>query len=114
MPTDDTLGRQGPWHFERYVNGVHMAEGVEITRAASEEEAIRKAAALCPKRTGTVLVLRRNSAPALLACVRALEKTRQLVADCAASGFTDEAAVTALYENNGAISVALAALEAGE
>lgn len=42
--------------FRRYVNGKEMAEGVSITKAASLDEAMRNAVAMCPER-GTVLVL---------------------------------------------------------
>ena len=31
---------QQTWVFDRYVNGVLMAEGVEVTRASSLEEAM--------------------------------------------------------------------------
>lgn len=41
--------------------------------------------------------------------VAALEKTQSLVAKCCPSGFKDEAAVRALYKNNGAICDALTA-----
>lgn len=114
MPTADTLGRQGPWHFERYVNGVHMAEGVKITHAASEEEAIRKAAILCPKRMGTVLILRRNNAPALLACVRALKEIAEMTDPDDEDNYRAddrEGCFDAVYET---AAQALAALEAGE
>jgi hypothetical protein len=51
------------------------------------------------------------SAPDLL---EALERTRQLVADCAPSGFTDEAAVMALYENNAALTAAISRAHGAE
>jgi len=44
------------------------------------------------------------AAPTLL---EALIKTRQLVADCAPSGYTDKDAVLALYENNAALCAAI-------
>lgn len=45
-----------PYCFLRFVNGVEMAEGVQIDHANSLAEAMRKAAAICPVRPGTVLV----------------------------------------------------------
>lgn len=39
-----------------------------------------------------------------------LEETRRLVSEAALSGFTDEAAITAIYVNNGAITSALSSL----
>ena len=49
-----------------------------------------------------------RAAPELLGV---LEKTRLLVAACAPSGFTDEAACMALYENNAVLTAAIRALK---
>ena len=45
--------------------------------------------------------------------VEALTETRRLVSEASSSGFTDEAAVTALFVNNGAITRALSLLSKG-
>jgi Lar family restriction alleviation protein len=50
------------------------------------------------------LVDRWNTRAASTPLLEALEKTRQLVADCAPSGFTNHDAVMALYENNAALT----------
>lgn len=48
----------GPYSFDRYVDGVLMAEGVTIERKSSLPDAIREAVRICPKSPGkTVLVL---------------------------------------------------------
>jgi len=44
------------YYFHRYVDGVKMAEDVEVTRATSIDEAMQTAARLCPKRPLTVLI----------------------------------------------------------
>lgn len=46
------------WHFIRFVNGVEMAEGIGITKAATDAEAISAAVRLCPQAPNTVLVLK--------------------------------------------------------
>jgi hypothetical protein len=47
----------GPFEFERYVNGVKMAQGITIERETALQAAMRRAVEICPKYQGTVLVL---------------------------------------------------------
>lgn len=53
------------WVFDRYVNGVLMAEGVEVTRASSIEKAMATAAKLAARGpNGETPVLVSRTAPA--------------------------------------------------
>lgn len=53
------------WEFDRFVDGVEMAEGIAITNAATLEEALQKATRLCPPGRNTVLVLTSMRQPSL-------------------------------------------------
>ena len=65
---DATKGPERIWVFDRYVNGVLMAEGVEVTRAASFEEACVSAARLASRgKNGEVPVLVLSTPAALVA-----------------------------------------------
>jgi hypothetical protein len=63
--TDDLKAPERIWAFDRYVNGVLMAEGVTVTRASSFEEACVKATKLAsrgPNNEAPVLVLAHRDA----------------------------------------------------
>lgn len=62
------------YEFRRYVAGVEMAEGVTIERAASLDEAMQKAAALCSPAPMTVLVLVEPAALAPARCGHNLDE----------------------------------------
>ena len=71
---------QQTWVFDRYVNGVLMAEGVEVTRASSLEEAMIIAARLAacgPNGETPVLIL--CNAPDVLARAEKAEQERDRI-----------------------------------
>lgn len=71
---------QQTWVFDRYVNGVLMAEGVEVTRASSLEEAMIIAARLAacgPNGETPVLIL--CNAPDALARAEKAEQERDRI-----------------------------------
>jgi hypothetical protein len=57
---DMKSGVKAPFHFRRYVNGVEMAEDVEISNASTVQEAFAKARALYGTPRGMDLVLTIN------------------------------------------------------
>jgi len=57
LSTPAPADASGPFEFERYVNGVKMAQGITIERETALQAAMRRAVELCPKYQGTVLVL---------------------------------------------------------
>lgn len=90
------------WGFDRYVDGVLMAEGVHITQAGSLEEAMRKAVRLCPKRPGTVLVhcavghAAKNDEPAIRSAAEFL-LSRYAKARCDSEAVSDCVRCNAVY-----------------
>lgn len=71
---------QQTWVFDRYVNGVLMAEGVEVTRASSLEEAMVIAARLAargPNGETPVLILC-NALDALARAVSEADEHRRM------------------------------------
>lgn len=100
---------QQTWVFDRYVNGVLMAEGVEVTRAASFEEATVIAARLAargPNGETPVLVL--CAALDALARVATLEKVG-LIREAEWATFRD-----ALISERDALAAELAAAQQRE
>lgn len=79
--TDDLKAPERIWAFDRYVNGVLMAEGVTITLASSFEEACVKAAKLAsrgPNNEAPVLVLGHRDSDRIATLETALaDMTRQ-------------------------------------
>lgn len=56
------MGERRVYKFRRYVGGQERAEGIEITRAETLEQAMLAAVRLCPRdRQPTVLVLEDSS-----------------------------------------------------
>ncbi|WEK05721.1 MAG: hypothetical protein P0Y65_05560 [Candidatus Devosia phytovorans] len=59
--TTTEISSERPWEFDRFINGVLMAEGVTVKHAATAQQAFMKAASLTskgPNREIPVLVLR--------------------------------------------------------
>ena len=63
LSTPAPADASGPFEFERYVNGVKMAQGITIERETALQAAMRRAVELCPKYQGTVLVLAPPASP---------------------------------------------------
>jgi hypothetical protein len=87
------------WTFDRYVNGVLMAEGVQISRAASFEGACVSAARLASRGpNGEVPVLVLASSPTIAALIaEARREERERAAGIAAVKMTEWARAT--YQN---------------
>ena len=86
------------WTFDRYVNGVLMAEGVQISRAASFEGACVSAARLASRGpNGEVPVLVLASSPTIAALIAEARREWRKKLDRIADEIDEQVKVTRAY-----------------